>query len=57
MELSKFLIMRSELTLLALILILLVAEIFTSKEKVKRKERVYSYMTGDFGLLLKLKIF
>lgn len=33
MELSKFLIMRSELSLLAVVLILLIVEIFSSKEK------------------------
>lgn len=45
MELSKFLIMRSELILLALILILLVAEIFTSKEN---RQAIINLASGLF---------
>ena len=47
MELSKFLIMRSELSLIVVILILLLAEIFTDKSK---KPQLINWATGLFLL-------
>ena len=47
MELSKFLIMRSELSLLAVVLILLIVEIFSSKEK---QSTVINIAIGLFSL-------
>ena len=47
MELSKFLIMRSELSLLVLVLILLIAEIFSSKN---RQSNTINLATGLFLL-------